>query len=277
MLLINNSPNIDAFTVHEVSDGQPTDAKKGRQRFKRAKGQKRIFDPKALLAVCFAFIAFIIIVIICIQKGKNLNTYRTENVSLYTWFNSEKIEYENSKLVFDRTNSATELKIDDESQSQLVESTPFFYKDERKVLFPQEMDIVQPRANNGQQDRLPSLSFIDGTSTDPQVTFADVKKVMGSTFLFDGNDLYFFINPVTIHANNQDYPLPEFSFATYNYNHELYLYAYGNDNPIYLEDVDSVLAESDNGYKIDLATDTFEYNGKSRLLVKNINRLEALK
>ena len=239
------------------------DTKKGGKYFKPA------------ITVALLLLSFAIVILVCIKLNEVLNRQRIENVSVYTWFNEEMISYdETAELVFDRNNSATELRIDGKKQE--IETTPFFYNDERKVLFPQEMSLIQPRMNNGQQNRIPSLAFVDGTSVTPKISFANFEQELGSSFLFDGSDLYFFINPVNLIVGEEEIELPVFSFATYNYNHELYVYNYDEGTAKYYENVDSVKAMAD-AYMIDLVTDTYNINGKSRLLVQNVGALDLLK
>lgn len=231
---------------------------------------------KTGLLVGTVLLIFVVVLLVCLQQNREMNRLETENVALYTWFNTEKIEYDNSQLVFNRTDgAATELKVNG-GAAEVVGAMPFFYQNERKVLFPQEMDIVEPRANNGQQSRLPALSILDGTSLEPKITFADYARALGSTFMFDGSDLYFFVNAMTLYINNEAMALPEFSFVTYNFNRELYVYNYDAQTAQYFENVDAVRAENAN-YNVNIATDTFESNGKSRLLVKNVGVLDVLR
>lgn len=232
---------------------------------------------KARIAfVVSAVVMVVAVLIICICLNGNINQFRSESVTLYSWANEERITYNNAELVFDTTksNAASELKIDGKTVE--IDSTPFFYEDERKVLFPQEMVIVRPRVNNGEQNRLPALSFLDGTSTEPKVVYADVNEMVGAAFLFDGRDLYFFVNPVTLEVDGEKIPLSEFSYATYNFNHELYAYDYNSGAARYFGNANSVKASTDK-YSIDLVSDTFEVNNKSRLLVTNPGVLETLK
>lgn len=230
---------------------------------------------KSAITVALLLLSFVIVIFACIKLNEALNRQRIENVLVYTWFNEELLSYdETAELVFDRNNTATELKIDGKKQE--IETTPYFYNNERKVLFPQEMSLVQPRLNNGQQNRVPGLSFIDGVSITPRISFANFERELGSAFLFDGSDLYFFVNPVKMIIGDEEMELPVFSFATYNFNHELYVYNYDESTAKYYENVDSVKAEAET-YTIDLVTDTYNINGKSRLLVQNVGALDLLK
>ena len=238
--------------------------------FKKSSGSKF----KAILLACMAVVGFVVVLVICLKQNEEINQDTTKDVSLYTWFNTERLTYDDSTLVFDRDNSATELTVNGENYD--VGDTPYFYKDERKVLFPHEMNLIQPRASVGQQSRLPSLAVLDGTYAEPVITFADFNQTLGSAFLFDGSDLYFFVNPVMLAFGDESVELPEFSFVTYNYNQELYIYKYDADEVIYREDVEKLEAKALN-YRVDLVTDTFEVGGKSKLLAKNVGVLEILK
>ena len=236
---------------------------------------KRVTFGMVASVVSVVIIA-IVIIIICINQNNNINQFRSEDVALYSWANDEKLDFEKSELILDHTKQdmPTELIVDGEKQE--IDTTPFFFKDERKVIFPQEMNLIQPRINNGEQNRTPSLTILDGTSVEPVLRFADISRSLGNAFLFDGRDLYFFVNPMTLTANDETIELSEFSFVTYNFNHELYLYDYESDTARYLENIENVKASTDK-YSVDLVTDTFEINNKSRLLVTNPGVLDTIK
>lgn len=229
-----------------------------------------LFFVSALAVIIFA----VVLVAALIHKNQ-INQVRIEGVPLYTWFNEERISYDEDELVFERIDNDTTLSIDGEKQ-EFIDSMPYYYENERKILFPQEMNIIQPRANNGQQNRLPTLSTIDGTGSDIKVTFANTKVTLGSAFLFDGRDVYFFVNPMELTVDGQTIKTSELTLVTYNFNHELYIYDYNANEARFIEGAESVQAKTDK-YNVNLVTDTFEINGKSRLLVTNVGVLDLLK
>lgn len=234
---------------------------------------------KARLGLFFvsalAIILFVVVLVMALIHKNQINQVRIEGIPLYTWVNEERLDYGEDELVFERINDDTTLTIDGLKQEH-ISSIPYYYNDERKVLFPQEMNIIQPRVNNGQQNRLPTLSTIDGTGPEIMVAFADKKITLGSAFLFDGSDVYFFINPMEITIDGDTIKTSEMTLVTYNFNHELYIYDYNSGEARYIEGVKSVQAKTDK-YSVNLVTDTFEINAKSRLLVTNVGVLDLLK
>ena len=229
---------------------------------------------KSFLLASVVLVSFVIILVICIKQNEDMNQFKVESVSLYTWFNKEMLSYDDATLTFDRSGTVTKLTVGNESYE--AENMPYFYKDKREVLFPYDMNIVQPKLDiGGRQSRLPSLAIIDGTYAYPIVEFADFNETIGDAFLYDGNDLYFFINPVTLYKNGEAIELPEFSFVTYNFNKELYVYRYGSDAEYY-EGVEELKAEAQD-YRVDLVAGVLTSGDKSQLLVKRIGDLETIK
>lgn len=101
---------------------------------------------------------------------------------------------------------------------------------------------------------------------------------MDTAFLYDGADLYFFINPVVIQFGSTEISLSPFSYVTYNFNKELYVYDFESDVMNYYSDVSDVVLAKADSYTVNLSIDSLERdNDKSRLLMKNFSYLPKLK
>lgn len=228
----------------------------------------------ALLMTFGIFMILIGVVFIVFFMRKNVDQYKVEKAQTYIYFDQMKFEY-NTEMTLDASSGITKLKLDKEEVD--LGSQPIFYKGLQKVIFPQEMAVVFP-LTNGTQKKVPKFSQLDASEGGTYIKNTKLNYSLETAFLYDGNDLYFFLEDTTI-SLGPDYKivLPAFSYAVYNFNKELYLYHYEEDQMYYLaEVVDQVVASTDK-YTINLSIDSLEYNQKSRLLMKNFSYLSKLK
>lgn len=98
-----------------------------------------------------------------------------------------------------------------------------------------------------------------------------------NAFLFDGDNLYFFINDTKLIYNDKELILPALSYVVMRYDSSIEIYNY-EQNLNFTEDISSnkVYAECNN-YKIDLGIDSVTVNNESKLLIGNVDSLDNLK
>lgn len=225
-----------------------------------------------IVGVALILILIIVLVLMNVVK-KEINQFKTEDESFYQYFGTQRFEYD-TKLTIDNSGSITELKIDDESI--VLDSTPFFYKKEKKVLFPKLMSVVFPRSN-GLQNKIPYYSSVDGNSLNYYIKNNNLNYMVDTAFLYDGNDLYFFLTDVEITFGDNIVKIPSFSYATLNYNKELYIFNYDTQLMDYYENVSDTVYARGSGFTVNMSIDAIIYGENSRLLVKNLDYLENLK
>lgn len=203
---------------------------------------------------------------------EKMNTYTIEDAKLYQYFNEQRFDYD-TKLVLSNKDEITELKINDETVT--LDSTPFYWQKEKKVLFPQTMSVVFPR-ENGLQRRVPYFTILDGTNIDNYLKYNTTSYALYNSFLYDGNDLYFFPNETVIEIDGKKYNLTPYSYAIVRYDKECILYNYELDTVEIIQDAKDVFVSGD-GYKLNLKIDSIIYGEKARLLLKNLDYLTILK
>lgn len=229
---------------------------------------------RTLLVTFSIFLILIVAVCVVIFMRKNVNEYKIEKAKTYIYFDQMKFEY-NTELTLDGSSGITKLKLENEEVE--LESQPLFYKGVKKVIFPKDMAVVFP-LTNGAQKKIAQFSQLDGSEGGIYVKNKELNYPLETSFLYDGNDLYFFLEETTISLGT-DYKLvlPSFSYAIYNFNKELYLYNYEEDQMYYLAEVNDEVVASTDKYTINLSIDSLEYKEKSRLLMKNFSYLSKLK
>ncbi len=226
-----------------------------------------------ILASLGLILIFIAVLLMMRQVKKEIETYTIQDAKLYQYFKEQKREY-NSTLTISNEKEITELKI--EGKSVELDSTPFYYQEEKKVIFPHQMSVVFPNSNSLQR-KVSYFTILDGTDITTYLKNANLNYMLQNAFLYDGNDLYFFPEGVTITVMGTPYSLTPFSYVIVNYNGECIFYDYEMNQAQVIENVtEDVIATGDN-YQLNLSIDATIYGEKSRLLLKKLEYLDNLK
>ena len=234
---------------------------------------------KTLLSVIgLTTIVFILIVamfFLFFKANRNIKEYHIEDKTLYTYFGMQKLEY-SSHITLTKESNATELKIDGNNVE--LGSEPLYYKDEKKILLPTNLSMILPLSNMNQKKVLYYSRIYE---EDQKIILSrdDKKMDVSHTFLYDGNDLYLFLEDTKITVGDKEYEVPAFSYVQCIYNDELYIYNYQkNIEYIDLKELDNtdIYAKS-NTYQVNINYDYVKFNDNSILLNKNIEGLEAVK
>lgn len=246
-------------------------------KFKMMVDKFKNFLSKHLLGCIVSLIVLFVLIIIVFMMSrvnKELNTISIENAELYQFLGTQRFDF-STKLTIDNSKGITELKLDNEEASIELDSTPFFYVGEKKALFPKEMSVVFP-LSNGTQKKLSHFSFADENGLDIYLKNNTLNYPVNQAFLFDGNDLYFFLNDMTLTFDNEALTIPRFSYAILNFNNELIVFNYDLQEATLYQNFNSDVFASNENYKINLSIDAIIYGEKSRLLIKKFDYLEKL-
>ncbi len=220
---------------------------------------------KIIMLVAFLVVLIIVAILLSYYKIEFF-----EDHSFYQYFSGKKVEYEGSFRLTNR-NEITELRFKDLKVT--LDSTPLYYKDVKsRVLLPKDMAIVYPL----QTVKLYKLSYFTNVYSDGYDTYIEREKKQKSVqnaFLYDGNDLYFFLEDTTIVIDSQEYKVPALSYAIVEYNKNIELYNYEEDNCQIIETPNQeVIAKTDN-YTISLSIDSVVSDRGNQLLIKKIESL----
>ena len=129
------------------------------------------------------------------------NKRNKEEVSVFQYFGGLKEEY-TAIVTYNLRNSIVEIAAKDKKIE--YDSVPIYYKDEDKVIFPEEMNIVFP-LRGGSQFKLYKYATY--------YTQDDMKFIKNNTdlgnydffFLYDGSDVFFFPDEVMLNIDNKEY------------------------------------------------------------------------
>ena len=235
--------------------------------------QKKRRSSIIMSSVISALILIIVIVVIIIG---NLNSTTTENHDFYQWYSGQKVEYK-GQLTFTRKEGLTELKATDRKVT--LDSTPVYYADENdKVIFPEDMAIVYPN-NNGMMYRINHFADIieenGSIYLETNLATKTNKTKLEKAFLYDGQDLYFFLERTTITVNGTNYEVSPLSYAIVRYKQSVEIYNYEKDEYQVIDTTETQDAKVvTDTYTINMSVDSLQTAEKEQLLIKGLSYLQ---
>ena len=235
--------------------------------------QKKRRSSIIMSSVIAALILIIVIIVIIIG---NLNSTTTENHDFYQWYSGQKVEYK-GQLTFTRKEGLTELKATDRKVT--LDSTPVYYADENdKVIFPEDMAIVYPN-NNGMMYRINHFADIieenGSIYLETNLATKTNKTKLEKAFLYDGQDLYFFLERTTITVNGTNYEVSPLSYAIVRYKQNVEIYNYEKDEYQVIDTTETQEAKVvTDTYTINMSVDSLQTAEKDQLLIRGLSYLQ---
>lgn len=228
------------------------------------------------LALMLTILIMLILVVISLFLAKkDLNEYKIRNADIYMYFGEKKFEF-NSDVILDKDNNITSLKTDNKKLN--LYSEPVYIKNKKKVIFPKSMNVVFPKSSF-KQYKINYYTVLTKDNEDYKLTNKNLNYRISNSFLYDGNDLYFFITQGTVTFSNQSIDISPMSYVSYSYgNGELYIYNYTEDKVYYypaMIDGDVIFKNED--FELNISLDSVKSSTKNKLLRKNVDDLNRLK
>lgn len=232
----------------------------------------KMIKKETMISLIAIFLFFVIATtVIVFIIGREKVTYKNE---MYQYYAGEKCDYY-GETVITRQQEITKIK----SGEAVFEhdTSPIYFEKQPKILLPSTMSVVLPQLNV-----VKKLNYFTEISEIQQGDFFvkkdGLKKVVSDCFLFDGKNLYVFLEKTTIKYLDKTIELEPFSFVSVNYNQSIEIYDYKNKkHTLEQTDVCDVVAETKSGSKISLSTDTlFRKDGQEQLLFSQPELLSEL-
>jgi hypothetical protein len=233
---------------------------------KSLKEYYKIIIPLALILVLF--IAFFIYYKVSILDNK---TYDIDG-NFYQYFYGEKYEYKGI-VSTNRKGVIVGFKTDDYDIK--FDSTPIYYKNKKEVIFPKDMSVVMPTLNCSEYKALgySSLTYKKGNYT---LSTDKYTGKLGRYFLYDGNDLYFFLDEVDLVIGNKKISLSSMSYVVAKYNNSIAYYDYDNDKYEIINVDNSDIYVENDFYKIYVLKDQLDYYDTEVILTSKISELNSI-
>lgn len=226
----------------------------------------KIIIPITLILVIF--IAFFIYYKISITNNYHIDT--EENV--YQYFYERKYEY-TSTISKNKKEEIVDFKPQEIKIN--LDSTPVYYKNKDIVVFPKDMSVVMPTLSCAEYltKGYSYITYKKGTYT---LTSERYNKRLNHYFLYDGLDLYFFIEPVTLKVGKEEIKLTPFSYVIARYGKDISYYDKKTDTFKIIKTTENDSKIENEYYTIYISTDTIDYQGVDVLLTSSIKNLNTI-
>lgn len=276
----NSKEDIELEDKEEIIIDAPKTNLESQKRKEKLEEQSELIEKKKkrksaiiMTSIIAALIVIIIVVIIIIGS---LNSTTIESHDFYQWYSGQKVEYK-GELTFKRKEGLTELNVTDRKVT--LDSTPVYYADEKgKVIFPENMAIVYPN-NNGMMYRI--NHFADITEENGEIYLetnlatTTNRTRLEKAFLYDGQDLYFFLERTNITVNGTTYEVSPLSYVIVRYKQSVEIYNYEKDEYQVIDTTETQEAKVvQDTYTVNMSVDSLQTAEKEQLLIKGLSYLQ---
>jgi len=159
---------------------------------------KRKYKTLIPIMVVFA----LLVAIFFLYKEYKYDNYRNKKeVAVYQCTGGIKNEY-TAVITYNLKNAIVNIAAKDSKIE--YDSTPIYYQEEDKIIFPKEMNITFP-LRGGSQYKLYGYSIYEKNTTENIITTGYNTDKYEYFFLYDGKGLYFFPDEVTLNINGKAY------------------------------------------------------------------------
>lgn len=233
--------------------------------------KKFIKEKYNILIPTFLAIVLLIALSLYAREYKNNRYAYVEDKDVYQYFSSSKINY---KAKISRNKKGVILDYSSKDFDVSLDSTPIYIEKEDRVIFPKEMSIFFPIKNK--QYSVSSLAEIYKKNNLYYLNQKKVNDVLDYAFLYDGKDLYFFIDEVTIYLKDREITLSPMSYLNCSYNN--YLEYYDRENDKYeIIDISNQTVTAKNEYmNLDVSSDEVTYKNSFTLLLNDFTLLNNI-
>lgn len=223
-----------------------------------------------VLIPIFLVVVVLIALIVYGREYKNNRYAEIKNVNVYQYFSGTKIEY-TAKISRNRKNVILDLESKDDVVN--LDSIPIYTK-KNTVIFPKEMAIFFPL-----KDKIYRTNALAEVYKKNNLYYLNQKNINNTfehVFYYDGRDLYFFVDAVTIKIGDKKIPLSENSYVNCLYQNLLEYYDYKNDK------YEKIPLSNQNVYvyndymNIDITLDQVIYNDNVTLLTNDFSNLTKI-
>lgn len=246
---------------------------KGKRR-KENKNKSEKLVKIALIAavVVFAFVIYKIFDILVLSNEK----YDLSGETYYQYFYGIMEEYSGKMDVVQR-NDDIQLVLEN-GKVIYLDSTPIYYKNVLgKMLFAKPMELVIPDVGNYKLSKFTNI-YEENNTMQIKKFNSSKSKTINNGFIFDGNDLYFFLDDTVITIGDTEYELPLLSYVIVNYRTNVEIYNYDKNEYTIIQDEnvlknDIIAVNKAKNYSVNLSLDSMKTDKSNQLLITSIDNL----
>lgn len=226
-----------------------------------------------ILIPVFLGVVILIALFLYGREYKNNRYAYEKEQDVYQYFSKNKIEY---KATISRNKKDVILDIKSKDFNVSLDSTPIYIKDSDKVIFPKEMSVFFPIKDK--QYLVNALTEVYKKNDLYYINQKGINKSFDYMFLYDGKDLYFFIDTVTLKVGDKEITLSPMSYVNCSYLNLLSYYDRESDTYeiIELDNNNSTVLVENEYMTVDVSGDKVIYKDDFTMLINEFGSLSKL-
>ena len=236
--------------------------------------RRRRLRFKDVLIILVPAVAVTVAVITLLGTVEKASDYQVEAPASQYYADSSFEVAEGS--VLSKTDSGSVVAGKDGEKST-VSNLPIYYDDTAKMVLPRDMVYYDPRkCEYGRLNAFTEISLKGSTVT---ARTEDASTVLSGGFIYDGENLYIFLEPMILKYNSYEIALPALSYVEAEYGGLVMSFDYGAKECFYEapKGTVSVYPEDNKDYTLSLINDSFvNYAGKKMLLFTRPDLLDPI-
>ena len=232
---------------------------------------KKIFSRSNLKWLALLIIIILLAVLFSFQR--DIDVVEIKNRSLYQYLTGIKVEYKGKIRINKTKDEITKLSFTD--QVIELDTTPIYYKGEKRVLFPKNMAVIYPL--KGLQYKINYYSELYEDYDEFVLKDGSLNKRMFDSIIYDGGDIYFLTEKCTVTFGDKKYELDPLSYVIVDtLNNVVSVYNYAKDEFTILENIKDQVIITNGKFKVNASLDLMYYNDTSKLFIKDVSKLVNL-
>lgn len=224
-----------------------------------------------ILIPIFLVVVLLIAILLYAKEYKNNRYAELKEVGVYQYFSGVKMEY-TANIGRNKKNVVLDYENDDFAVS--LDSVPVYIKETGNVIFPREMSIIFPLKDK--QYKVNALAEIYTENNLYYLNIRNLNKVLENVFYYDGNNLYFFVDNVTLIVGDREINLGPMSYVSCSYQNLVEYYDKENDVFETINITNEKVIVKNDYMTIDIASDKVVYKDSFSLLTKDFSMLSKL-
>ena len=230
---------------------------------------KKFFKEKYKILIPIMVVFVLLLTVYFLYREYKYDNYRNKKeYDVYQYFGGIKNEY--TGIV---TYNLDDIIVDVEAKDKKIEydSTPVYFKEEKKIIFPYEMNMTFP-LKEGSQFRVFKYSIYDKEENNHFIKSGMNRNEYSQFFLFDGKNLFFFPDEVTLLIDGKEFrKLSSMSYVKVVGGYTLEYYDYESDKAEVIEVENKVITVKNELINVNLSQRYLLSFGKKVLLLPPSN------
>lgn len=232
---------------------------------------KVIKDNSKIIVPSIVSIVILIVLFITLYFYKYNSYHKDEEMDFYKYVTASKEEF-SGVLSRDRKNQIISLDIDADI---LDGSYPIYNNENKLIIFPNEMNVVYA-TNELSQYKTNTYSYLYYDMNDYKLIADNYNDNIKHSFLYDGVNLYFFLDEVILTIEDEEIILSPLSFVLANSRNNINYYDKATDTYVTIDTTSNDIIVSNSYYSINVMEDKLDYYGNNVLLITDLEYLKHI-